>query len=275
MNPMFVVKAKTIQDAWFQLVYNLMLTDSEGNFINAYPTGIIQQGSFMNNSSRLQFPGAAIAIEYPLIDRIVTMPEGSGLPPPTDVDKVEAYFYRYIIGTELAENETYTYGQRINVSLQATMDMLKNTPITNQATIEVGQPDDTFNCIGKDGHLDPPCLRLIDFKVIPKFKDCCCVLGASDISDTIYLQENCKCNGTKVEIDRGKSRLDMTVYFRSWDLYAGFPENLAGLSKLQEMISEYIGIPVGYMYAYSAGLHLYKYQKELAEMRTRLTVPEY
>lgn len=249
MNKIYTLEAKTISDAWFQLIYNLTATDDKGDFINAYPTGVIQQGSFMNEQSRLQFRSVAICIEYPLMERIVKMPEGSNIPAPTSEDKVTDYFYKYIVGAELEENETYTYGSRIMISLPATMEMLKNTPVTNQAVIEVAQPDDTFNCIGHDGKLDPPCLRLIGFKVIPTYE-----------------------NG---ELSREKSSLDLHCYFRSWDLYAGLPENLAGLSMLQEMVSEYIDIPVGCMYAYSEGLHLYKYQKEIAEMRTRLSIKDY
>lgn len=74
---------------------------------------------------------------------------------------------------------------------------------------------------------DPPCLRSISFKVV---------------------------NG----------RLNMAVYFRSWDLFAGFPENLGGLQLLKEYVLQEFLIGVipnikdGKIIAFSDGLHLYE-----------------
>jgi thymidylate synthase len=250
MNNQFVLSASSINDAWFQTLYQILAIDENGKFKHAYPTGIIQSGSFEGEQSRLQFPGFSLCIENPQLDRLVRIPEGSNVPAPVAEDEAEEYFYHYIFGHELAENETYTYGSRLNVSLYQVMEMLNKTPITNQAVIEIAQPDDTFKCVGKDGKLDPPCARLVDFKVIPIYDE-----GGS--------------------LNKSKSKLDMHLYFRSWDLYGGMPANLYGFSRLQETVSEYIGIPVGKLYAYSSGLHLYKYQKELAEMRTKLTSKDY
>jgi len=56
-------------------------------------------------------------------------------------------------------------------------------------------------------------------------------------------------------------------YFRSWDLWGGFPANLAGIAVLQKFMADEIGIEVGPMIASSKGLHIYKYVKELAELR--------
>lgn len=249
MNNQFIINAKSINDAWFRTVYHILEVDKDNNFVHAYPTGIIQQGSFMNEQSRLQFPSFSLCIEYPLLDRLVQIPEGSNIPSPIAEEEAKQYFYNYIIGSEVQENETYTYGSRLNISLQKVMDMLLKTPVTNQAVIEIAQPDDTFNCIGNDGKLDPPCARLVDFKVIPFY--------------------------TNGKLDKNLSTLDMHLYFRSWDLYGGMPVNLYGFSMLQETVSEYIGIPVGKMYCYSSGLHLYRFQKELAEMRTKMKVKEY
>lgn len=246
----FSLRAKTISDAWFQLVYNILQRDKEGNFIHAYPTGIIQKGSFAGEQSRLQFPGVAILIEYPLQDRIVTMPEGSGIPNSTDAERAEKYFVEKILGAVRDENETYTYGERINISLWDIIEDLKKTPVTNQATIEIARPEDYRECADASGGESPPCLRVISLKVRPAYNEDC-------------------------TLDRERSRLDMTVYMRSWCLYSGVPENLYGFSRLQEFISDEIKIPVGALQAFSDGLHLYKYSKELAEMRTRINGVEF
>ena len=80
---------------------------------------------------------------------------------------------------------------------------------------------------------DPPCLRGIDTRV---------------------------ANG----------RLHFIVYFRSWDLWAGLPSNLAGIQLLKEYMAGEIGVEDGEIMALSKGLHLYDYTWELARTTTRL-----
>lgn len=60
-------------------------------------------------------------------------------------------------------------------------------------------------------------------------------------------------------------KLHFFVYFRSWDLWSGFPPNLASLQMLKEYMARQIGVDDGTLNAYSKGLHLYDYQYEVAE----------
>src|SRR5512135_238355 len=143
---------------------------------------------------------------------------------------------------QLAENETYKYASRIHypmpkggTQLERVMQILKETPLTNQAIIEIGSPEDPDVCIGNDGKLDPPCLRLLDFKAIPA-------------GDRLALTVSC--------------------YFRSWDLWAGFPTNLGGIELLKKLVASEAGLKSGPMYAYSSGAHIYGYQEDIARMRT-------
>jgi len=80
---------------------------------------------------------------------------------------------------------------------------------------------------------DPPCLRAVDTRIL---------------------------NG----------RLNFVVYFRSWDLWAGFPSNLAALQLLKEYMASEIGVSDGEILAVSKGLHLYEYSWELAKTSARL-----
>jgi len=65
--------------------------------------------------------------------------------------------------------------------------------------------------------------------------------------------------------------LHFFVYFRSWDLIAGMPENLGGLQLLKELCGEYIeslvGRPIydGALVAMSKGLHIYDHFIDLAQ----------
>ncbi|MCK4273391.1 MAG: thymidylate synthase [Dehalococcoidales bacterium] len=60
-------------------------------------------------------------------------------------------------------------------------------------------------------------------------------------------------------------KLKFIVYFRSWDLWAGFPSNLAAIQLLKEYMASEIGVDDGELIAISKGLHLYEYAWELAK----------
>jgi thymidylate synthase len=62
-------------------------------------------------------------------------------------------------------------------------------------------------------------------------------------------------------------KLHFYIYFRSWDLYNGFPANLAGISLLQEYMAGEIGVDPGEFICTSKGLHLYDHAIDVAELR--------
>jgi thymidylate synthase len=66
------------------------------------------------------------------------------------------------------------------------------------------------------------------------------------------------------------NKLKFIVYFRSWDLWAGFPSNLAAIQLLKEYMAGEIGVEDGELLAMSKGLHLYEYAWELARAAARL-----
>ena len=80
---------------------------------------------------------------------------------------------------------------------------------------------------------DPPCLRAVDTRIRDK-------------------------------------KLNFIVYFRSWDLWAGFPSNLAAIQLLKEYMALEIGVEDGEIIASSKGLHLYEYAWELAKIAARM-----
>jgi len=61
-------------------------------------------------------------------------------------------------------------------------------------------------------------------------------------------------------------KLHFFVYFRSWDLWAGFPSNLAAIQLLKEYMASEIRVDDGELLAMSKGLHLYEYSWELARI---------
>ena len=83
---------------------------------------------------------------------------------------------------------------------------------------------------------------------------------------TIYLGDPPCLRGIDTRIQDGK--LHFIVYFRSWDLWNGFPANLGAIQLLKEYMASCIGVDDGEIIAASKGLHLYDYVWELARLRT-------
>lgn len=200
----------------------------------------IQHGSFVGNK-RLEFDFAVIEIKSPYAEPYDNMlphiPEQYNIPAPVEEGYVEQYL-PYLMTAEKQPGEDYTYGERLcsynnfyaKSAAQAKINqinhwikVLKETPNTNQAILQVGQPSDCFLD-------DPPCLRHIDMRI----KD---------------------------------GKLIFYPYFRSWDLWCGFPANLAGIAVLQKYMADEIGVDSGKIIASSKGLHIYKYVEEFAKIR--------
>lgn len=248
MKP-FIIQGPTINDVWFQCVYNVF--NPEYTYIQK-----IQRGSFANEQIRRQFYSATLIITQPWEDRIVKIPEGLNIPSPVDQKFVdEEYFPNYLMDPSLAPNETYKYSSRIHApmgdgvigeycsvlegtQMDRVIEMLKNTPQTNQSTIEIASPFDLDLCLDTEGHCDPPCCRLVSFKAIP-------------FEDTYKLQ--------------------MTLFFRSWDLWSGMPGNLGGFELLKQWVCSEVGMDNGPLIAYSDGLHLYSMYDEVAKIRLHMT----
>ena len=81
-------------------------------------------------------------------------------------------------------------------------------------------------------------------------------------AQSIFLSDPPCLRGIDTRIRYGK--LHFIAYFRSWDLWAGFPSNLAAMQLLKEYMGQEIGVDDGEMIAVTKGMHLYEYSWELA-----------
>lgn len=81
--------------------------------------------------------------------------------------------------------------------------------------------------------------------------------------DSIFLEDPPCLRGIDTRIRYGK--LHFVVYFRSWDLWAGFPSNLGAIQLLKEYMASEIGVEDGEIIAISKGLHLYDYVWDYAK----------
>ena len=209
------INAFDLNDCWFQCLQQIL---EHGNDY------LVDRGSFKGHY-RKEFDYVTIYIEHPETRPLSPyIPEGLGINPPTSEDYIQQYFLDYLLNPSIGKNETYTYANRISVSINEVIRMFKEDGFgTNQAVMEIARPEDIFN-------MDPPCLRLI-----------CC------------------------KIREGK--LVFNTFWRSQDLYNGFPTNFGGLQLLKEMMAEMIGVEPGTTIASSPGLHLYDMSFEDAKKR--------
>ena len=232
MKPVYI-EARDLPDAWFQCIYRIFEDECTHEYC-------VDRGSF-EGQKRREFDLVMVHIKYPGTRSLIPdIPAELGIPAPTSLEYVEEYL-QYLMTDKKAENELYTYGERLTNPrvviegkeytlglnpVQEVIDIYRqNKAGTNQAIMEVGMPQDILL-------EDPPCLRLIDTRLM-------------------------------------EGKLHFVLYFRSWDLWAGFPSNLAAIQLLKEYMCQEIGVEDGSITAISKGLHLYEYSFALALKRLR------
>lgn len=248
------IEATSLPDAWFQTVYKC---------IEAGRDFIIDAGSFAGEK-RLEFDYATVHIKYPGVPPLLPqIPAQYSLPNPVADDYLADYL-PYLMTGELKPGEAYTYGQRIcKYPLPAAYH--SHAAQTNQALLiqdeEIwGNP----NIIIREK--DQVYLNQIELLIWTYrhkgFRTNQMVLQVAHPADVLLQDPPCLRHiDTRVQ----DGRLHFIVYFRSWDLWAGFPANLAGIQQMKEYIASEIGVEDGEIIASSKGLHLYHYVWELAE----------
>lgn len=210
------IEARDLSEAWFLCLRKVLTGGYEY---------VIERGSYQGQR-RKELEFAVVHVLRPGIEPLVpTVPQG--VPSPSTMDYIESYL-PYLMTSQKAEGEQYTYGQYLEKQIAEVIRMYKEDGHnTNQAFMAVGDARSIFQS-------DPPCLRSIDTRI----------------------RDN---------------KLHFLVYFRSWDLWAGFPSNLAAIQLLKKYMADEIGVGDGEIIASSKGLHLYEYSWELAKTVARIT----
>ncbi len=115
---------------------------------------------------------------------------------PCDFKYVQGYALEYLWCGEKKEDETYTYGSRLNDPINQVEEAVKRyveEQRDRQVTMVIRRPDDIAKFDSKGNKSEPPCLSLIDTEILD-------------------------------------GQMHLTCYFRSWDAYGGLPANIAGCS---------------------------------------------
>jgi thymidylate synthase len=238
--------AEHLDDAWHQAIRQCF------QFGHEYR---VNHGSYAGQL-RYEFDFVDILVKRPWEQLIPLLPEGLSIPPPASREQIETYMADYLYADALSPNEDYRYGERLvapKFRRVSRPDLSKRHVVEGDPVVMgVNQVAEVIRIYREGGFgtnqctmeiaspndillMDPPCCRLID---------------------------------TRVRYDR----LHFIIYFRSWDLYAGFPVNLGGMELLKQMMADEIGVKNGSMVVVSKGLHIYEQYYELVESQTQRTL---
>jgi len=178
---------------------------------------------------------------------------------PCDMRYVMNYFMEYLWFGEKAPDETYTYSSRLRSPVDQIEEAIKRYAeelFDRQITLTIRIPQDIYREIEGKRH-EPPCLTIID---------------------------------TEITRDQGDNRLKFSLigYFRSWDAYAAFPANMAGLQLFSETFVKELNtrgiekhgdkweeVFTGPILMISKNCHVYKRQFPLVEELVKANKPSF
>lgn len=244
------IEARDLPDAWAQTVFKCL----EPGIARKRK---VDEGSY-KDQYRLEFDYITVHVLYPGARPLIPdIPAHLGIPSPVEsIEYVENYFARYLMSDLKEGDEQYTYGERIvsgmlspiaHIDRKHTYDDFKPNSNVNQMEEVIKRykkygpgNNQLIMQVGQPADImlkDPPCLRHID---------------------------------TRIE----EGKLHFAFYFRSWDLWGGFPANLAAVQLMKEFMASEIGVEDGEMICSSKGLHIYGYAWEIAGKRRGLTEKE-
>jgi thymidylate synthase len=241
LQPVFI-DAFDLDDAWFQCLSAIL----DKGYVYTITCGSYE------GQKRLEFDFVTIRVRKPSHQIIPIIPEGMSIPAPTDMEYIQRYL-SYLLTGQKTETEDYTYGERLVEPKIRFKQKVDGKDLIQEMPLNVNQVEEVIKIykekgfgtnqavmeIGMPSDIkldDPPCLRLIDTRV-------------------------------------RYGKLHFILYFRSWDLWGGFPSNCGGLQLVKQYMAEEIGVGDGEIVAVSKGLHLYDYAWDLAKMRTNKANP--
>jgi thymidylate synthase len=156
---------------------------------------------------------------------------------PCDFKYVQGYALEYLWCGEKQEDETYTYGSRLNNPVNQVEEAIKRymeEPRDRQVTLVIRRPQDIEKYDAKGNKSEPPCLSLLDTEILD-------------------------------------GQMHLSCYFRSWDAYGGLPANIAGLQLFnEEFVSEInerggLSLKTGKLIFHSKNCHIYQRQYGLVQ----------
>ena len=246
--------ARDLPDAWFQTLFKIL---EEGSVFT------IDRGSFAGQK-RLEFDWITIRIKdpghHPLLPQIE---EHFSIPNPVEDDYLDEYL-PYLMTGEVSPGESYTYGQRMT-KVKIDPVWKKQYMLKEYEDILIQESEawkDSVHNESWNNYLFNQIDLLIWTYKNKGFRNNQMVLQVAQPDDMLLQDPPC-LRHIDTRIQDGK--LHFYPYFRSWDLWGGFPANLGGIQLLKEYVAAEIGVEDGEIIASSKGLHIYDYSFDLAK----------
>jgi thymidylate synthase len=251
LNTQFI-EATNLGDAWFQTLFRML---EEGRVFK------IDRGSYAGQK-RLEFDWVTIRIQHPGVIPLLPQIEAHyGIPNPVSDDYLDEYL-PYLMTGELKPGESYTYGQRLCKYPTKYHHIIEWTdkiviPEFHELQLKgiIFDDEDGTKCVNQTE------LLIWTYKN-RGFRNNQMVLQVAQPDDMLLQDPPC-LRHIDTRIQDGK--LHFFPYFRSWDLWGGFPANLAAIEYLKQYVAAEIGVENGEMIATSKGLHIYDYSFDLAK----------
>lgn len=155
-----------------------------------------------------------------------------------------------------------TYGQRLNNEKLSRGEVDETIRLKNTIYRDQCGSNELGSIIYQAKGLSQVDLAIEIYREYPRTNQMC--LQVAKPKDMLLLDPPC-LRHIDTRIQDGK--LHFYPYFRSWDLYSGYPANVAGISMLQEHMANEIGCEQGEMICTSKGLHLYDITFPFAKAR--------
>jgi thymidylate synthase len=252
------IKATNLSDAWFQSLYGCV--ENGRSFT-------IDRGSYAGDK-RLEFDYFTIQITHPWVEPLLPKVNPMlGFPDPVQDDYLNDYV-TYLMTGEKKEGESYTYGSRICkyeidseiVSVYGS-DKYKNIVIQDEDVWKIAKDNNIVFMDSGKWYLNQMELMIWMYKN-NGYRNNQMILQVGK-PDDMLLQDPACLRHIDTRIQDGK--LHFFPYFRSWDLFGGFPANLAAIELMKQYCASQIGVENGEIIASSKGLHLYSYVWEISE----------
>ncbi|MFW9871524.1 MAG: thymidylate synthase [Candidatus Thorarchaeota archaeon] len=250
------IEARDLGDAWFQTLFRIL---EEGSKFK------IDRGSYVGQY-RLEFDWVEIHVKRPGDRPLLPQIEAHhNIPNPVADEYLDSYI-SYLMTGELKPEESYTYGQRL-VRYPIPTAIKKGMYSKAFEEIIIDEIDDLKNLgIIFDDEEMGWCVNQIELLIwtykTKGARNNQMVLQVAHPTDMLLKDPPClRLIDTRVQ----EGKIHFFPYFRSWDLWGGFPANLGGIQLLKEYVGAEIGVEDGEIIATSKGLHIYDYTFDLAK----------
>jgi len=249
-----IVEGNTIEDVWFKTIRACVELGHDY---------VIDKGEY-EGTKRREFDHITMRIKTPGNRPLAC--QSQYITPTTD-EEIVKYFQDYLMNPDFdteeeAKNNEYKYATWIYPMWKNCCDLLLyGMGGCNQATISTTSMMPMIEM--EEATIEPPPgVNLEPFTYVKR----------ADLTSIVLKQPPC-LRVIDMRIRYGK--LHFFLYFRSWDLVAGFPQNIGGLQLLKEWCLDYINSELesrnkpllkdGEIIASSKGLHIYDHFWKMAE----------